>query len=78
MVEIVSQKVYQQVCTVKKIEERYRTEWVSGQGKDALTREVSEGWYVTFHENLTAIKCETKPVCKVGDKAICTWEFQSP
>lgn len=78
MVDLVSEKVYRQTCTVKKIEERYRTEYVGGTGKDAITKEVSEGWYVTFHENLTAIKCETKPVCKVGDKAICTWEFVSP
>jgi hypothetical protein len=78
MVDLISEKVYRQVATVKKIEERHRTEYVGGTGKDATTREVSDGWYITFHENLTAVKCDTKPSCQVGDKAICTWEFQRP
>jgi hypothetical protein len=24
---------------------------------------------------LTALQCENKPDCQVGDKAVCTWEF---
>lgn len=69
-------KIYVQEATVKKIEERFRTEWVSGLGKDAVTKEVSDGWWITFHENLTAIRCEKKPDCRVGDKAVNTWEFK--
>jgi len=78
MVENSRQKVYRQEATVKKIEERFRTEWVRGQGKDAETKEVSDGWWITFTDSLSAIRCDTKPDCTIGDKAVCTWEFHKP
>lgn len=31
------------IGTVARVEERHRTEWVSGLGADAVTREVSPG-----------------------------------
>lgn len=71
-------KIYVQEATVKKVEERYRTRYVSGTGKDAKTEEVSDGWWITFHENLTAVHCVTKPDCEVGYKAVNTWEFKKP
>ena len=70
-------RAYVQTATVAKVEERFNTVWAGGTGKDAKTKEVSDGWWVTFKDNLSAIKCETKPDCKPGDIATCTWEFRS-
>lgn len=70
--------VYRQETRVKLVEERFKTVWAGGHGKDAKTKEVSDGWWVTFTDSPTAIRCETKPDCKVGDIATCTWEFRSP
>lgn len=71
-------RIYVQEATVKKVEERFVTRYVSGTGKDAKTEEVSNGWWITFHENLTAVQCATKPDCEVGYKAVNTWEFKKP
>jgi hypothetical protein len=71
-------KVYVQQATVKKVEERFREEWAGGMGKEAKTKHVSDGWWVTFNENMTAIRCDTKPECEAGDIALCTWEFKKP
>lgn len=68
--------VYRQVSTVKRVEQRFKTVVVSGFGKDAKTDEVDDGWWVTFHDNLSAIRCESKPECEPGDTAINTWEFK--
>lgn len=76
--EIKRQRVYRQTATVKKIEERHRTKYLRGTGKEAETEEVSDGWWITFNENLTAVRCEIKPDCQVGDHAVCTWEFHKP
>jgi hypothetical protein len=75
MVENSRQTVYKQETTVKKVEERMRTEWVEGLGKEAKTKETSDGWWITFTDNLTAVRCESKPDCEPGDRAVCTWEF---
>lgn len=71
-------KVYVQQTTVKKVEERTRTVCVSGTGKDAVTKEVSDGWWITFTDSLTALRCENKPDCEAGDIAVNTWEFKKP
>lgn len=68
--------VYRQVSTVKRVEQRFKTTVVSGFGKDAVTEEVDDGWWVTFTDSLSAIRCETKPECEAGDTATCTWEFK--
>lgn len=70
------QKQYVQATTVKAIEERTKTVVVSGVGKDAVTDEVFDGWWITFVDSRTAIRCDSKPDCEVGDTAICTWEFR--
>lgn len=78
MMEIVEGRrpvVYRQTAIVKLVEERFETKWVSGMGKDAVTKEVSDGWWITFRDSQTAVRCETKPDCKPGDTATCTWEF---
>jgi hypothetical protein len=76
VVETGPQKVYRQETTVKMVEQRFKTIVKSGFGKDAVTDEVADGWWVTFTDNLSAVKCETKPDCKPGDIAVCTWEFR--
>jgi len=48
----------------------------SGVGKDAVTDEVFDGWWITFTDSRTAIRCDNKPDCEPGDLAICTWEFR--
>jgi hypothetical protein len=78
MVENSRETVYRQEATVKKVEQRFRTEWAGGHGKDAKTKDVPDGWWITFSDNLTAVRCETKPDCEPGDKAVCTWEFHRP
>lgn len=76
LVESSRQSVYRQETRVKMVEQRWRTVVVSGFGKDAVTEEVSNGWWITFHDSLTAVRCETKPDCAPGDIATCTWEFR--
>lgn len=78
MPEVVSEKItqYVQVCTVKDVVERFRTEWAGGTGPDASTREVSDGWWITFVDSRTAVRCDNKPDVRPGDKATCTWEFK--
>lgn len=78
LVENARQSVYVQETTVKDVELRYRTVVVSGFGKDAVTNEVPNGWWITFADSLTAVRCETEPDCKPGDIATCTWEFRRP
>lgn len=64
--------------TVKIVEQRFRTEWVSGVGKDAKTREVSEGWFVVFAEEPTAMYLGTTETdLKVGDRMQLTLELKS-
>jgi hypothetical protein len=75
MVENKRATVYRQETTVKKVEKRNKTVWAGGHGKDATTKDEPDGWWVTFSDSPTAIRCETKPDCEVGDKAVCTWEF---
>jgi hypothetical protein len=76
VVENRREKQYVQATTVKKVEERTKTVVVRGFGKDAVTDEVFDGWWITFTDSLTALRCETKPDCQPGDTAICTWEFR--
>ena len=71
-------KVYVQETKVKKVEERFKTRCISGTGKEAVTDEVSDGWWITFSDSLTALRCESKPDCEAGDIAVCTWEFKKP
>jgi hypothetical protein len=71
-------RVYVQTTTVKSVERRTRTVWAGGHGKDAQTREEPDGWWITFNDSLTALRCETEPVAKPGDIATCTWEFKRP
>lgn len=78
VVEGKRETVYRQVTTVKHIEQRFKTIVVSGFGKDAVTDEVPDGWWITFTDSLSAVRCDTKPDCVVGDKAVNTWEFQRP
>lgn len=76
MVEMRREKQYVQATTVKKVEERTKTVVVSGFGKDAVTDEMFDGWWITFTDSLTALRCENKPDCQPGDVAVCTWEFR--
>lgn len=78
MVETKREKVYRQTATVAKVEERFKTEWAGGHAKDAKTKEVSDGWWITFSDSKTAVRCETKPDVEAGDRAVCTWEFHKP
>lgn len=78
MTETKRQRVYRQTAIVKKVEQRTKTEWAGGHGKDATTKEVPDGWWITFIDNPTAVRCETKPDCEMGDHAVCTWEFHKP
>jgi hypothetical protein len=78
LVEGGRQNVYIQETRVKQVEERFRTVVVSGFGKTAVTDEVSNGWWITFHDSLTAVRCDKKPDCVPGDIATCTWEFRKP
>jgi hypothetical protein len=78
VVEIRRQKVYRQTATVKDVEQRFKTAVVSGFGKDAVTDEVADGWWITFTDSKTGIRCETKPDVQPGDVATCTWEFHKP
>lgn len=77
MTEMRRDRVYRQTATVKIVEERFKPvhDKTSGVGKDAKAVDVSDGWWVTFTDNPTAVRCETKPDCQPGDKAVCTWEF---
>jgi hypothetical protein len=79
-VELVSsrEKKYEQRTVVKAVEQRFRTVVVRGFGKDAETEDVPNGWWITFTDSLTAVRCEEKPDCQAGDVAICTWEFRKP
>ncbi len=72
---IMYEKEYVQQTTVKDVELRFKTVVKSGFGKDAVTEEVEDGWWVTFTDSPSAIRCESKPVCKPGDIAVCTWTF---
>ncbi len=37
--------------TIRHISERFKEEYVSGVGADALFKKVSQGWYVWFHNS---------------------------
>lgn len=76
LVEGAPQKVYVQETTVKDVVQKFKTVVTSGFGKDAVTDEVPDGWWITFTDNLSAVRCETKPDCQPGDTAVCTWEFR--
>jgi hypothetical protein len=76
MVENMRQTKYEQRATVKNVEQRTRTVVVSGIGKDAVTKEVPDGWWITFSDSKTALRSENKPDCEPGDIAICTYEFR--
>jgi hypothetical protein len=78
MVENTRQKQYVQATTVKTVEERTKIVVISGIGKDAKTEEQFDGWWITFSDSRTAIRCESKPDCQPGDTAVCTWEFRRP
>jgi hypothetical protein len=78
MTEKKRQRVYVQTAIVKQVEERFTTKCVSGFGKDAKTEEVSDGWWITFVDSKTAVRCDNKPDVEVGDRATCTWEFSRP
>lgn len=68
-------KSYRQVSHVKKVEHRKRTVYVSGSGKDCVTKQVSDGWWVTFTDNPTGVRFDSEPDVQPGDVATCTWEF---
>lgn len=70
------QTTYKQTTTVKNVEQRFRTKVLRGVGKDAVTEDVPDGWWITFSDSKTALRCESKPDCQPGDVAICTWEFR--
>lgn len=53
--------------TVRKIEERFQTEWVSGFGKDAVTKEISIGWFVVMSNGISINFGLNKPDCEPGD-----------
>ena len=78
--ELVSSRetTYEQRTTVKDVEQRFRTVVIRGFGKDAETEDVPNGWWITFTDSLTAVRCETKPDCQPGDTAICSWRFERP
>lgn len=57
------------ISTVKAIEERHTSKYVSGVGKEAVFQEVSLGWYVWLEGSFESIHVGmSKPNWKIGDK----------
>lgn len=59
---------------VSRTEERYRTEWVSGTGKDATTRQVSEGWFVILDSGMSMHMGAQEPECAPGDTVMLAFK----
>ena len=63
---------------VTKLEERHRTEHVSGFGTDAVMKPVSIGWYIVLDIGI-ALPCGTgKPEYEVGDRVELSLRNLSP
>lgn len=66
--------------TIKVVEERFRKVHVSGSGPDAVMKEVSEGWHVTFLEEPVAMYLGTvePKLLRAGDGCTLTLERVRP
>jgi hypothetical protein len=54
--------------SVASIEEHFQTQYISGFGKDCVTREVSVGWFALFNGSYEALNLgKEKPNLKRGD-----------
>lgn len=61
--------------TIVNIEERFRTEYVSGYGSATVFNQVSLGWFILYEGSWEAIHVGyDKPSWKVGDKVKITME----
>jgi hypothetical protein len=52
---------------VKKVEEHFRSEHVSGSGDSTVTRNISEGWFLTLESGLILPCGAGKPEFEPGD-----------
>lgn len=59
---------YRIPTTVQILEERFKNQWVSGQGDGAIFESVSLGWYIQFTGSYEGLYLGLKkPAFEVGD-----------
>jgi len=54
--------------TVTGVEERFRTVHISGYGEQAVTAQVSTGWWLLLDNKLALHLGADKPLYQIGDK----------